>query len=304
MAFTAQDVKELREKTGCGMMDCKNALTQADGNMEAAIDFLREKGLAAAAKKAGRIAAEGIVYASVANNVGVVVEVNAETDFVAKNAEFGAFVADLAEIIAKENPADVDALLNCTKDGLTVADILRDKILTIGENIKIRRFQRYEGDIVTYVHGGGRIGVMIKFETTNGIGDKDEFIVAGKDVAMQIAALNPAYFDEASVPAEVIEKEKEFMIAQMKEDPKMANKPDAVLEKIVSGKIGKYYKENCLMDQAFVKDGSMNVTQYLAGVAKDLGGDIKIVEYVRFEKGEGLEKREDNFGDEIAELLK
>lgn len=304
MAFTAQDVKELREKTGCGMMDCKNALAQADGNMEAAIDFLREKGLAAAAKKAGRIAAEGMVYANVANNIGVVVEVNAETDFVAKNAEFGAFVTDIAEIIAKENPADVDALLNCTKDGQTVADILRDKILTIGENIKIRRFQRYEGDIVTYVHGGGRIGVMIKFETTNGIADKDEFIIAGKDVAMQIAALNPAYFNEASVPAEVIEKEKEFMVAQMKEDPKMANKPDAVLEKIVSGKIGKYYKENCLMDQAFVKDGNVNVAQYLAGVAKDLGGDIKIVEYVRFEKGEGLEKREDNFADEVASMVK
>ena len=304
MAFTAQDVKELREKTGCGMMDCKNALKQADGNMEAAIDFLREKGLAAAAKKAGRIAAEGMVYANVENNVGVVVEVNAETDFVAKNADFGAFVKDVADVIAKENPADVDALLNCTKDGQTVADILRDKILTIGENIKIRRFVRYEGDIVTYVHGGGRIGVMIKFDTTNGIAAKDEFIVAGKDVAMQIAALNPAYFDEASVPAEVLAKEKEIMISQMKEDPKMANKPDAVLEKIVSGKIGKYYKENCLMDQAFVKDGNVNVAQYLEGVAKDLGGDIKIVEYVRFEKGEGLEKREDNFADEVASMVK
>jgi elongation factor Ts len=300
MAFTAQDVKELREKTGCGMMDCKKALTEANGDMDAAIDFLREKGLAAAAKKAGRIAAEGLVYAYVDGKVGVVVEVNSETDFVAKNADFGAFVKDLAEIIAKENPADVDALQNCKFGDLTVADELREKILTIGENIKIRRFERYEGNLVTYVHAGGRIGVMIDFDTTDDIASKEEFQVAGKDVAMQIAALNPNYLSREFIPADELEKEKRIQMEQVI----ASGKPEAIAEKIVMGKMGKYYKENCLVDQPFVKDDKISVSDYLNNTAKALGGEIKIKRYVRFEKGEGLEKRNDNFADEVASMMK
>ena len=306
-AFTAQDVKSLREKTGCGMMDCKKALAQADGNMDAAIDFLREQGLAKQAKKSGRIAAEGVAFAetNADNTLGVVIEVNAETDFVAKNADFQAFVKTCADTVMEQNPADVDALLECKAAGCdeTVAALLQEKVLTIGENIKIRRFVRYEGKVVTYIHAAGRIGVMVKFDTdVDAAGE--EFVAYGKDVAMQIAALNTLYLNEASVPAEVIEHEKEIMIAQMKQDPKMANKPEQVLAKIVEGKVGKFYKENCLVDQEFVKDSSMTVGKYTEKVAKDLGGSIAIVDFVRFEKGEGLEKRQDNFAEEVAGMVK
>lgn len=304
MNFTAKDVQALREKTGCGMMDCKKALVECDGNMDAAIDYLREKGLASAQKKADRVAAEGQVYAFAKGNVGVVVEINAETDFVANGDGFKALTAKIANIIADQNPADVDALLECKEDGQTVNEMMQELFLAVRENMKIRRFVRTEGKVATYVHGGGKIGVMVQFDTADEIAAKDEFNVMGKDVAMQIAAVNPAYLDKDSVPAEVIEKEKAILVSQMKEDPKMANKPEQVLEKIVEGKIGKFYKENCLMDQAFVKDGDISVSKYVANTAKALGGDIKVVSYVRFEKGEGIEKKADNFAEEIANMVK
>lgn len=303
MAFTAKDVQLLREKTGCGMMDCKKALTDSNGDMEAAVDLLREKGLASQAKKASRVAAEGTVCAISENGVGVVVELNAETDFVANGEEFKALALKVAKIIAKENPADMDALLKCTEDGMTVEEMVQELFLKIRENIKIRRFARFEGKVVTYVHAGGKIGVMVKFD-----GDVDadnaDFIAMGKNVAMQIAAMNPGYLDEASVPAEVIEKEKEILIAQMKEDPKMANKPDAVLGKIVEGKIGKYFKENCLVDQQFVMDGELTVGKYVEKTAKELGKSVKIAQFVRYEKGEGIEKRNDDFAAEVASMVK
>ena len=303
MAFTAKDVQALREKTGCGMMDCKKALVECDGNMDAAVDYLREKGLASQAKKATRIAAEGTVVALADNGVGVVVEINSETDFVASNDEFKGFANKVAEIAAKTNPADIEAL-TAAKDesGKSVDEYKQDIFLKFRENIQIRRFVRYEGAVVTYVHAGGKIGVMVKFDTD--VADKDGFVAMGKNVAMQIAAMNPSYLDEASVPAEVIAKEKDIMIAQMKEDPKMAGKPEQVLAKIVEGKMGKYFKENCLVEQQYVIDGDLTVAKYVANVAKELGGSIKIVEYVRFEKGEGIQKREDDFAAEVASMVK
>lgn len=304
MAFTAQDVKSLREKTGCGMMDCKKALTEANGDMDAAIDFLREQGLAKAAKKAGRIAAEGIAFATTneEENVGVVIEVNAETDFVAKNADFRAFVKTLADTVIAENPADVDALAAVKAVGtdVTVADLLQEKIQTIGENIKIRRFARYEGVVVTYVHAAGRIGVMVKFDTTPEIAAKDEFKTYAKDVAMQVAAVNPTYLNEASVPSEDIEHERKILTEQVINE----GKPAQIADKIVNGKIAKFYKENCLVDQIFVKDNDLTVQKYTDKVAKELGGSIAITGFTRFEKGEGLEKRQDDFAAEVASMVK
>lgn len=302
MAFTAKDVKALREKTGCGMMDCKKALTEADGDMDKAVDYLREQGLAKQAKKSGRIAAEGVAFAktNADNTLGVVIEVNAETDFVAKNADFQAFVETCANTVMEQNPADVDALLACTATGSTetVDALLKEKVLTIGENIKIRRFARFEGTVTSYIHAGGRIGVIVKFNTD--VADKDGFQTYAKDIAMQIAAINPGYLNEQSVPAEVLEHEKSIMKAEVVN----SGKPEAIAEKIVMGKIGKFYKENCLVDQVFVKDSSLSVTQYTNNVAKELGGSIKITDFVRYEKGEGLEKREDNFADEVASMVK
>ncbi len=299
MAFTAKDVQALREKTGCGMMDCKNALVECDGNMDAAIDFLREKGLASQAKKADRIAAEGTVCAIVDGSVGAVLEMNAETDFVSNGEPFKALAQKVTEIVIEQNPADVDALNKCTKDGQTVEEMVQELFLALRENIKIRRFARFEGKVVSYVHGGGKIGVLVNFDT-DVAADNADLVAAGKNIAMQIAAMNPAYLDQASVPADVIEKEKAILIAQMKEDPKMANKPEMVLAKIVEGKIGKYYKENCLVEQQYVIDGDLTVGQYIASVAKDLGADVKIASFVRFEKGEGIEKRVDDFAAEVA----
>ncbi len=301
-AFTAQDVKTLREKTGCGMMDCKKALTNADGDMDKAIDFLREQGLAKAAKKASRIAAEGVAYATTNadSSVGVVIEVNAETDFVAKNDSFMDFVKACAQTVIDENPADVDALLTLKAAGTeqTVAELLQEKIQTIGENIKIRRFERMEGACVAYVHAGGKIGVLVNFDTDVAV--NDEFIAYGKDVAMQIAALNTPYLTKDEVPAEVIEHEKEVMRQQVINE----GKPEAIAEKIVMGKIGKYYKENCLVDQEFVKDNKLSIKQYTDNTAKALGGKIEIVKFVRFEKGEGIEKRQDDFAAEVASMVK
>ena len=301
-AFTAQDVKTLREKTGCGMMDCKKALSNADGDMEKAIDFLREQGLAKAAKKASRIAAEGVAYATTNadSSVGVVIEVNAETDFVAKNDSFMDFVKACAQTVIDENPADVDELLTLKAAGTeqTVAELLQEKIQTIGENIKIRRFERMEGACVAYVHAGGKIGVLVNFKTD--IAVNDEFVAYGKDVAMQIAALNTPYLTKDEVPAEVIEHEKEVMRQQVINE----GKPEAIADKIVMGKIGKYYKENCLVDQEFVKDNKMTVKQYTDNTAKALGGKIEIAKFVRFEKGEGIEKRQDDVAAEVASMVK
>ena len=306
MAISAKDVMELRKQTDCGMMECKKALTEADGNFEKAIEILRERGLATAAKKAGRIAAEGMVYADYCPEckVGVVIEVNAETDFVAKNDKFVDFVKKATKVIMEQNPADVEALMNCKMGDETVDQALKELILVIKENIKVRRFVRYEGVCSAYVHGGGTHGILVNFETTNGIEAKDEFVAYGKDIAMQVAAANPGYVDEASVPAEVVAKEKEIMLVQMAGDPKTANKPEAVKQKMIEGKIKKFFKENCLVDQEFVKDGDLTVAQYTAKVAKDLGGDIKIVKFARFQKGEGLEKRADDFVAEVASMVK
>lgn len=298
--ITSAAVKELREMTGCGMMDCKKALTEANGDMDKAIEWLREKGLAAAAKKAGRIAAEGLVYAgtNADNTVGVVVEVNSETDFVAKNADFQTFVQNVAQTVLTENPADVEDLLTkkYPDSDLTVADMLREKILTIGENMNIRRFVRYEGNVMTYVHGGGRIGVMVNFDVT---GTKiDAFSEMAKDIAMQIAAIMPQYLNRDSVPAEVVEKEKEILSMQAKNE----GKPEKIIEKMVMGRINKFYQENCLVDQAFVKDGDITVKQLIENKAKELGAEISISEFVRFEKGEGLQKKEEDFAAEIEKL--
>ena len=303
MAFTAKDVQALREKTGCGMMDCKKALVECDGNMDAAADYLREKGLASQAKKAGRIAAEGTVAVYTADGVGAIVELNSETDFVANGDGFKALANEVAQIVADQNPADMDALLACEKDGMTVEAKVQELFLAIRENIKVRRFERFEGKVVSYVHAGGKIGVLVNFETELS-GDNEGLIAMGKNVAMQVAAMNPAYLDEASVPAEVLDKEKEILIAQMKEDPKMANKPEMVLAKIVEGKIGKYYKENCLVEQQYVIDGDLTVGKYIANTAKDLGANITLTSFVRFEKGEGIEKRVDDFAAEVAAMAK
>ncbi len=303
MNFTAKDVQSLREKTGCGMMDCKKALVECDGNMDAAVDYLIEKGLASQAKKATRVAAEGTVAAVACDNAGAVIEVNSETDFVGSNDEFKEFVNQVAKVVITANPADVDALMNAKDaNGKTVDELKQDIFLKFRENIQIRRFVRYEGDVVTYVHAGGKIGVMVKFDTD--VADKEGFVAMGKNVAMQIAAMNPAYLNQATVPAEVIEKEKSIMIAQMKEDPKMAGKPEQVLAKIVEGKIGKFYKENCLVEQQYVIDGDLTVQKYVDSVAKELGGSIKIADFVRYEKGEGIQKREDDFAAEVASMVK
>ncbi len=304
MSFSASDVKALREKTGCGMMDCKKALTEANGQMEAAIDILREKGLAAATKKSGRIAAEGVAFAytNEEGNIGVVIEVNAETDFVAKNEDFKSFVKLCADTVIEKAPSSVEELLTMEASGSdkTVESLLQEKILVIGENIKIRRFERYEGVLSTYIHAGGKIGVMVKFDTTSEVASKEEFKTYAKDVAMQIAAVNPLYLTKEDVPEEVLEHEKKILREQIIND----GKPEAIAEKIVSGRIGKFYKENCLVDQVFVKDNSLTVSQLTENIGKELGAEISIVKFVRFEKGEGLEKREDNFADEVASMVK
>ncbi len=307
MAFTSKDVMALREKTGVGMMDCKKALQESDGDMDKAIDYLREKGLAKQAKKASRVAAEGMAYATVDydKKVGVVVEVNSETDFAAKSDKFVEFVQQVAKVIIDANPADVDALMaSDAGNGQTLADVLRDKVMVIGENLSVRRFVRYEGDCVAYVHGGGRIGVLVKFEADAAASGSKALIECGKDVAMQIAALNAPYLSEATVPADVIAHEKEVQLALMKNDPKNASKPENILEKMITGKMRKYFEEVCLLNQAFVKDGNLNVAQYVDQQAKNAGGAMALVDFVRYEKGEGLQKREDDFASEVASMVK
>ena len=300
MAFTAADVKNLREMTGVGMMDCKKALTACEGDMDKAVEWLREKGMAASVKKAGRIAAEGMDYATVIDGIGVVVEVNAETDFVGKNEKFREFVKGVAATVAKEQPADLDALMACKYNGtdLTVLQQQQEMVLTIGENIKVRRFASFtEGVCNAYIHAGGKIGVLVNMAVE---GDLDVTEVA-HNVAMQIAALNPRFWDKSLVTQDILDEEKKILLVQMDQDPKMASKPAQVKEKIVVGKMNKFYSENCLMQQAFVMDGDVTVEKYIANAT---GGKAKFVDAVRFEKGEGIEKKQDDFAAEIASMVK
>ena len=307
MSFTAKDVQTLREKTGIGMMDCKKALVEAEGDMDKAVDILREKGLASAAKKSSRVAAEGVVAAYNDGKSGALVEINCETDFVAKGEPFTTLAKKVVKTVVEKDPADVDALLKAEiSDGEgTVEEAVQEVFLALRENMKIRRFKRTIGHVATYIHAGGTVGVMVSFDVDDATAAKPEFDAMGKNVAMQVAAMNPSYLDEVSVPDEVLEKEKGILVAQMKEDPKMANKPEAVLHKIVEGKIGKYYKENCLLCQEFVRSDIFegNVKGYVDSVAKALGADIKVTGFVRFEKGEGIEKKTENFADEIASMV-
>ena len=299
MAFTAQDVKKLREMTNVGMMDCKAALAACDGDMEKAVDWLREKGLAKAAKKADRVAAEGVAYATVIGGVGVVIEVNSETDFAAKTDSFMDLVKNLAVAGAEQNPADVEALKACTYPGsnLTVTEIMQEKVMSIGENMQIRRFDRFAtGTSVAYVHMGGSHSVLVNLDT-----DVDATEI-GKNIAMQIAAMNPKYWDKAQVPQEDVDKELAVQVALMDNDPKMASKPAAVKEKIAAGKINAFYKENCLLQQDFVRSDLFkgDVAGYIADAAKKLGGNVKFVDAIHYIKGEGIEKKEENFAAEVA----
>ena len=299
MAFTAADVKTLREMTSVGMMDCKKALVECDGDMDKAVEWLREKGLAKAAKKAGRIAAEGMSYALTENGVGVVVEVNCETDFCAKSDLFVAFVKDIAKVIAEQNPTDVDALMNCKYVGseLTVSETMPEKVMSIGENLQIRRFVRFaDNTSVGYVHAGGKIGVLVNLAA-----DVDVTEI-GKNVAMQIAALNPRFWDKSQVTEDVLAEEKKIALALMDSDPKMAAKPAQVKEKIVMGKMNKFYEENCLLQMEFVRSDIFQgtVEHYIADAGKKLGGSVKFVNAVRFQTGEGIEKKQEDFAAEVA----
>ena len=299
MAFTAQDVKTLREMTNVGMMDCKKALQATDGDMEKAVDWLREKGLAKAAKKADRVAAEGVAYATVVNGVGVVIEVNSETDFAAKTDAFLDLVKNLATVVAEQNPADVEALKACTypNSSLTVTEIMQEKVMSIGENMQIRRFDRFAtGTSVAYVHMGGTHGVLVNLEA-----DVDATEI-GKNVAMQIAAMNPKYWDKAQVPQADVDKELAVQVALMDNDPKMASKPAQVKEKIAAGKLNAFFKEICLLQQDFVRSDLFqgDVAGYIADAAKKLGGKVTFIDAVHFVKGEGIEKKEENFADEVA----
>ena len=299
MAFTALDVKKLREMTNVGMMDCKKALQATDGDMDKAVDWLREKGLAKAAKKADRIAAEGVAYAGVIDGIGVVIEVNSETDFAAKTDAFMGLVKSLCEIIAKDAPADVEALKACTYPGtaLSVTEKMQELVMSIGENMQIRRFDRFAtGTSVAYVHMGGTHGVLVNLEA-----DVDATEI-GKNVAMQIAAMNPKYWDKTQVPQEDVDKELAVQVALMDNDPKMASKPAAVKEKIAAGKINAFYKEQCLLQQDFVRSDLFkgDVAGYIADAAKKLGGNVKFVNAIHYIKGEGIEKKEEDFAAEVA----
>ena len=301
MAFTAQDVKKLREMTNVGMMDCKKALQATDGDMDKAVDWLREKGLAKAAKKADRIAAEGVAYATVINGVGVVIEVNSETDFAAKTDAFMDLVKNLAQIVAEQNPADVEALKGCTypNSNLTVTEIMQEKVMSIGENMQIRRFSRFaDNTSVAYVHAGGTHGVLVNLAVEGGI-DATEI---GKNVAMQIAAMKAQYWDKSLVPQETVDKELAVQVALMDNDPKMASKPAQVKEKIAAGKMAAFFKEICLLQQEFVRSDLFqgDVAGYIADAAKKLGGKVTFVDAIHYTKGEGIEKKEENFADEVA----
>lgn len=309
MAITAGMVKELREMTGAGMMDCKKALTEADGSMEKAVELLREKGLAASAKKAGRIASEGMVavYLSDDNKIGAIVEVNSETDFVAKNQVFRDYVAAVAKQASETTAADMDTFFEekwALDPQFTVKEALSQQVAVIGENLNIRRFEKYEktqaGKLVSYIHGGGRIGVLIELACEN---EAEELVELGKNIAMQIAALNPKFITENDVPADFIAKETEILTVQAKNDPKNAKKPDNIIEKMIAGRLKKELKEFCLVEQPYVKDTDMTVKQYIDSVAKVVGAPIEITRYVRFETGEGMEKKDENFAEEVAKAM-
>lgn len=304
-AITAKMVSDLRAKTNAGMMECKKALSEADGNFDEAIKILRERGLATAAKKAGRIAAEGVVDIMIEGNTAVMIEVNSETDFVAKNATFKEFVAGIEKVILANKPADIDALMALPYDAESTVDAkLKEMIAIIGENMHIRRFQVVEGVMAHYIHGAGTTGVIVKFNADDAAANNPGFAEFAKNIALQIAAGNPpAYVCREQVPASAVEEEKQILITQMKNDPKNANKPDSILDKIVTGKLGKFYERVCLVDQPYVKDDDLSVGKYIETCAKEFGGNISVDSFYLYEKGEGLEKREDNFGDEIAELL-
>ncbi|MFI3115260.1 MAG: translation elongation factor Ts [Clostridia bacterium] len=303
MAFTAQDVKKLREQTNAGMMDCKKALTESNGDFQGAVEYLREKGLAAAAKKAGRVAAEGMVIAKTSESgVGVILEVNSETDFVSKNEEFQKFTSNLADVVIEKIPADVEALLACEMEGKTVSEVLTDKILTIGEKLEIRRFVRKGACKVNvpYIHMGGKIGVLVSMQVSDNLKNNAEVITLGKDVCMQIAAMRPGYLNRSEVQATDLEKEREILLAQALNE----GKPQNIAEKMVEGRINKFYEENCLLDQAFVKENKISVSEYASRIAKENGGEIEIVAFTRFETGEGIEKKEDDFAAEVAKMSK
>lgn len=311
MGFSAADVKALRETTGVGMMDCKKALSAVDGDMEKAVAWLREKGLAAAQKKAGRVAAEGMVAAVVNNGVAAIVEVNAETDFVAKNDLFVQFVNDIAAVVCEKAPANLEELmaLPYPNSDMTVEQAQQDKVLVIGENIKIRRFARYaEGFNVPYVHMGGRIGVLVNMDVSENIQDKPEVTELGRDLAMQIAAMRPTYLDMTAVDAEELAREQEIQLAKAIEENKAKNLPEdkarMIAENMVKGRINKFYEEICLMNQPYVKENKLSVAQHVAAVAKALSGSISILGFTRFETGEGIEKKQENFADEIASMVK
>lgn len=310
MAFTAKDVKALREQTNVGMMDCKKALTEADGDFDKAVEILREKGLAKAAKKASRIAAEGIVTIEVCDECGAaaIVEVNSETDFVAKNADFQKFASDVAKVVIMEKPADVEALKACKMGDTDVAGALQDKVLTIGENLQIRRFERYDETTVNvgYTHMGGVIGVLVGLEVSDNLKGNETVAQLGKDIGMQAAAMRPLFMDKSDVDQATLDKEKEILLIQAMEENKTAAKPkpQQIIEKMVMGRIGKYYEENCLLQQAFVKENKVSVEKHIAAVAKELGGTIKLVKYTRYEKGEGIEKKQDDFAAEVASMAK
>jgi elongation factor Ts len=306
--ISAASVKELRERTGVGMMDCKKALTEMDGNLEKAIEYLREKGLAAAAKKAGRIAAEGLVSAYIApdKNVGVLVEVNCETDFVAKNPDFQQFVKDVAQTIATGAPADVEALGKLTINGKTVTEVVTGLVATIGENMSVRRFARFEvkgtGVVDSYIHMGGKIGVLLEVSAAKADTVKNpEFVTLVKDLAMQVAAAKPEYVKQDEVPGEVLEQEKAIYKAQAINE----GKPEAIAEKIMVGRLDKFYKEVCLIEQLFIKDTEKTVTKLLQEINSKLGGEnIVITRFARFEKGEGLAKKKDDFANEVMSQIK
>ena len=302
--ISAKDVMELRKKTGCGMMECKKALVETEGNFEEAIKYLREKGLAVAAKKADRIAAEGVVDILTDNGVTAIIEVNAETDFVAKNASFQEFVKGILRTIVANKPADLAALNALNFDGtdVTVEAELKNMIFTIGENMSIRRFDIIEGSTGCYIHGGGSAGVVTKFDTDCDISNA-AFVEYAKNVCMQIAAMSPSYVDRDAVPASVIENEKAILLSQIENDENLSKKPEAVKEKMVVGRISKFYDNNCLVDQEYVKDSDLTVGKYTENVSKELNCSIKIVSFVKYERGEGIEKKEDDFAAEINKLV-
>ena len=303
--INAKMVGDLKKQTGAGLMDCKKALVEADGDVEKAVKILREKGLAAAAKKADRIAADGLIDILKEGNVTAMVEVNTETDFVAKNETFKEFVKGLLRTIVVCNPANLDELNACKFDGtdFTVEETVKDKIFTIGEKISVRRFVVVEGTTSTYIHGTGVTGVVVKFVADDACVNNAGFEEFAKNIALQIAAYPTPYLNREAVPASVIENEKAIIATQMQNDPKMANKPAKVLDGIIMGKLGKFYEENCLLDKEYVKDDSMKVKQYVAAAAKEFGGKIEVVGFERFEKGEGIEKRADNLDEEVAKML-